>query len=72
MGKAEKKITVRVLLTGMIVVAAIGAGAAYENLMISGSPMTFDYSAAAALFFFTPVGLGRYGRHSPTVWWEWT
>ncbi|MBI4531318.1 MAG: hypothetical protein HY709_07320 [Candidatus Latescibacteria bacterium] len=57
MGKAEKKITVRALLTGMVVAAAIGAGAAYENLMISGSPMTFDYSAAAALFFFTLVVL---------------
>ena len=33
--------------------AAIGAGAAYENLMISGSPLHFDYSAGAAMFLFS-------------------
>jgi hypothetical protein len=53
----KRKISLRALLTGTVMAAAIGAGASYENLMISGSPMTFDYSAAAALFFFTLVVL---------------
>lgn len=45
-------ITVRALVAGTLSAAAIGGGAAYENLMISGSTMNFDYSMGAALFFF--------------------
>ena len=41
----------------MIMAAAIGAGASYENLMISGSPMHFDYSTGAAVFLFSLVVL---------------
>ena len=45
-------ITARALIAGTLVAAAIGGGAAYENLMISGSTMNFDYSMGAALFLF--------------------
>lgn len=48
----EKGITLRALIAGVFMAAAIGAGAAYENLMISGSTMNFDYSMGAAIFFF--------------------
>ena len=49
----DRGITVRALITGILLAAAIGGGAAYENLMISGSTMNFDYSMGAALFAFS-------------------
>ena len=52
------EITTRALTAGTAAAAAIGGGAAYENLMISGSTMNFDYSMSAALFFFALVALG--------------
>jgi hypothetical protein len=50
-------ITTRALIAGTIGAGAIGGGAAYENLMVSGSTMNFDYSMGAALFFFAVVTL---------------
>ena len=47
-----KGVSVRSLIVGTAIAAAIGAGAAYENLMISGSTMGFDYSMGTALFVF--------------------
>ncbi|MSR84677.1 MAG: hypothetical protein EXS58_17465 [Candidatus Latescibacteria bacterium] len=47
----EKGITTRALLAGTLVAALIGVGAAYENLMVSGSTLNFDYSLGAAVFF---------------------
>jgi len=46
----ESGITARGLVAGTLVAALIGAGAAYENLVVSGSTMNFDYSMGGALF----------------------
>lgn len=53
----EKRITPRALVAGALMAAAIGAGAAYENLLISGSTLNFDYSLGGAVFFFALVAL---------------
>lgn len=50
-------ITTRALIAGTIGAGTIGGVAAYENLMVSGSTMNFDYSMGAALFFFALVTL---------------
>ncbi|MEW6755709.1 MAG: DUF6785 family protein [Candidatus Latescibacterota bacterium] len=46
------RVTLRALLTGAAVAVALGVGAPYENLLISGSPLHFDYSTPAAVFLF--------------------
>ena len=45
-------VTIRSLITGALLSAALGVAAPYENLLISGSPMHFDYSTPGAVFFF--------------------
>ena len=50
--KSNAKITFRSLLVGLTIAAALGVGAPYENLIISGSPLHFDYSTPAAVFLF--------------------
>lgn len=37
---------------GALLAAAVGVGAPYENLIISGSPLHLDYSTPAAVFLF--------------------
>ncbi len=46
------KISGRALLVGAFVAILLGVGAPYENLIISGSPLHFDYSTPAAVFLF--------------------
>jgi len=50
-------ITWRAVICGLCVSAFIGGGAAFENLMISGSTMNFDYSSGAAVFVFALFAL---------------
>ena len=45
-------VTVRALVCGALLSAALGFAAPYENLLISGSPMHLDYSSPGAVFFF--------------------
>ncbi|MDA0337982.1 MAG: hypothetical protein O2782_22665, partial [bacterium] len=45
-------VTYRSLLCGALLSIALGVAAPYENLLISGSPMHFDYSSPGAVFFF--------------------
>lgn len=45
-------ITLRAIGIGMLLSAVLGVAAPYENLIISGSPMSFDHSTPAAVFFF--------------------
>jgi len=45
-------ITPRALLIGFLLSAILGVATPYENLVISGSPMSFDYSTPAAIFLF--------------------
>ncbi|MEE3039222.1 MAG: DUF6785 family protein [Candidatus Latescibacterota bacterium] len=45
-------VSVRSLVAGALIAAALGVAAPYENLVISGSPLHFDYSTPAAVFFF--------------------
>ena len=47
----EAGITRRALLAGTLLAGVIGAQAAYENLVISASPMNTDYSMGAAVFY---------------------
>ncbi|HIE03547.1 MAG TPA: hypothetical protein EYP61_02180, partial [Candidatus Latescibacteria bacterium] len=47
-----KGITLRSVLVGMGLALALSVAAPYENLIISGSPMSFDYSTPAAVFLF--------------------
>ena len=47
-----ERITFRALLAGVLMAAALGIGVPYENLIISGSPMAFDYTTGAAVFLF--------------------
>ncbi len=49
---APSQITFRALLAGALVALLLGAGATYENLIISGSPLHLDYSTPAAVFLF--------------------
>lgn len=44
--------TFRALFAGAVVCVLLGVAAPYENLIISGSPLHFDYSTPAAVFFF--------------------
>ena len=44
--------TARAILSGALLSVALGVAAPYENLLISGSPLHFDYSTPAAVFFF--------------------
>jgi hypothetical protein len=53
----ERGITLRALIAGAFLAALIGGGAAYENLLISGSTMNFDYSMGAAIFCFALFAL---------------
>ena len=45
-------VTWRSVAVGAVVAALLGIGAPYENLIISGSPLHFDYSTPAAVFSF--------------------
>ncbi|MBT5057280.1 MAG: hypothetical protein HOM68_12130, partial [Gemmatimonadetes bacterium] len=45
-------VSVRSLIAGGVLAAVLGVAAPYENLVISGSPLHFDYSTPAAVFFF--------------------
>ncbi len=45
-------VTIRALVSGALLAALLGVAAPYENLLISGSPMHFDYSTPGAVFFF--------------------
>ena len=42
----------RSIIAGSLVAALIGIGAPYENLLISGSPLSFDHSTPAAVLAF--------------------
>ena len=48
----DRGITLRALAAGVLVAALLGVGTPYENLIISGSPLSFDYSTPAAVFLF--------------------
>ncbi|MFH1570633.1 MAG: DUF6785 family protein [Gemmatimonadota bacterium] len=45
-------VSFRALVAGALIAALLGVAAPYENLIISGSPLHFDYSTPAAVFFF--------------------
>ncbi|MBQ42624.1 MAG: hypothetical protein CME15_09215, partial [Gemmatimonadetes bacterium] len=45
-------VTYRSIAVGAVVAALLGIAAPYESLIISGSPLHFDYSTPAAVFFF--------------------
>ena len=47
----KQGITLRSILVGTLLAAALGVATPYENLIISGSPMGFDHSTPAAVFF---------------------
>ena len=49
--RMNEGITGRALLAGTLIAGVIGAQAAYENLVISASPMNTDYSMGAAVFY---------------------
>lgn len=49
---SSRGVSVRALLAGTIIAILIGVTAPYENLLVSGSPLHFDYSTPAAVFFF--------------------
>ena len=51
-GAPRRAVTVRAMVTGTLMAAVLGVAAPYENLLISGSPLHFDYSTPAAVFFF--------------------
>ena len=44
--------TFRALAAGAVVSVLLGVAAPYENLIVSGSPLHFDYSTPGAVFFF--------------------
>jgi len=48
----DRGVSARSLLAGTLIAALLGVAAPYENLLISGSPLHFDYSTPAAVFFF--------------------
>ncbi len=52
MAAPDRGITLRALATGVCIAALLGVGTPYENLIISGSPLSFDYSTPAAVFLF--------------------
>lgn len=45
-------VTFRALFAGAVVSVLLGVAAPYENLIVSGSPLHFDYSTPGAVFFF--------------------
>ena len=45
-------ITLRAIVVGTSFAVVLGVATPYENLIISGSPMSFDYSTPAAVFLF--------------------
>jgi hypothetical protein len=51
-GRHPGAVTIRSLVSGALLATALGIAAPYENLLISGSPMHFDYSTPGAIFFF--------------------
>jgi len=50
--ESARGISFRSILTGMVLSALLGIATPYSNLVVSGSPMSFDYSTPAAIFFF--------------------
>ena len=50
--KTRSGITLRAIGAGTLLSIALGVAMPYENLIISGSPMAFDHSTPAAVFFF--------------------
>lgn len=47
-----QRITFRAILTGVLLSALLGVATPYSDLVVSGSPMSFDYSTPAAVFLF--------------------
>ena len=48
----KQGITLRSILVGTLLAATLGVATPYEHLIVSGSPLGFDHSTPAAVFFF--------------------